>query len=86
MRDASKQHDLFLFADNKWRETFKVIPKPPYKFSYKFEDAMGEREPEACARLESGRSVLELRATRMAMEPTVPSPTSQSLAPGFTAV
>lgn len=40
MREMSKQYDLF--ADNTWRETFKVIPKLPYKFSYKFEDASGQ--------------------------------------------
>ncbi|MFY0572905.1 hypothetical protein ACN28E_55010 [Archangium lansingense] len=28
---------------NTWRETFKVIPKLPYKFSYKFEDAAGKK-------------------------------------------
>jgi hypothetical protein len=39
MRDATKQYDLF--ADNTWRETFKIIPKLPYSFSYKFEDADG---------------------------------------------
>ena len=41
MRDATKQHDLF--ADNTWRETFKVIAKLPYSFSYKFEDATGKK-------------------------------------------
>ena len=41
MREASKQYDLF--ADNTWRETFRVIPKLPYKFSYEFEDAAGRR-------------------------------------------
>lgn len=40
MREASKQHELF--ADNTWRETFRIIPKLPYKFSYKFEDAAGK--------------------------------------------
>src|SRR5690606_27733528 len=30
MREASKQYDLF--ADNPWRETFKIIRKLPYKF------------------------------------------------------
>ncbi len=39
MRDATKQYDLF--ADNTWRETFKLIAKLPYSFSYKFEDAAG---------------------------------------------
>ncbi len=40
MRELSRQHDLF--EDNAWRETFKVIPKLPYKFSYKFEDSTGK--------------------------------------------
>lgn len=39
MRDATKQFDLF--ADNSWRETFRLIPKLPYSFSYRFEDATG---------------------------------------------
>lgn len=34
---------LGLFEDNSWRETFRVIPKLPYSFSYKFEDAAGCR-------------------------------------------
>lgn len=41
MRDATKQYDLF--ADNTWRETFKVIDKLPYSFSYRFEDAAGKK-------------------------------------------
>lgn len=41
MRDATKQHDLF--ADNTWRETFRIIAKLPYSFSYKFEDATGKK-------------------------------------------
>ena len=41
MREATKQNDLF--ADNTWRETFKVINKLPYSFSYKFEDAGGRQ-------------------------------------------
>jgi hypothetical protein len=41
MREASRQHDLF--EDNAWRETFRLIPKLPYKFSYRFEDAAGKR-------------------------------------------
>ena len=41
MREATKQHDLF--SDNAWRETFKIIEKLPYSFSYKFEDAAGRR-------------------------------------------
>jgi hypothetical protein len=34
---------LSLFDDNEWRQTFRVIPKLPYKFSYRFEDAHGQR-------------------------------------------
>lgn len=41
MREATKQYDLF--ADNTWRETFKVIDKLPYSFSFKFEDADGRQ-------------------------------------------
>jgi hypothetical protein len=39
MRDATKQYDLF--ADNTSRETFRLIDKLPYSFSYRFEDAVG---------------------------------------------
>ena len=38
-REASKQLDLF--EDNAWRETFRLVDKLPYKFSYAFEDATG---------------------------------------------
>lgn len=41
MRDAHSQ--LELFEDNDWRETFKVIPKMPYSFSYKFSDSAGRQ-------------------------------------------
>lgn len=41
MRESTKQYDLF--ADNTWRETFKLIDKLPYSFSYKFEDAAGKQ-------------------------------------------
>jgi hypothetical protein len=40
MRELSNQYDLF--ADNTWRETFRVIPKLPYSFSYKFADDAGK--------------------------------------------
>jgi hypothetical protein len=40
MRDLHSQLDLF--GDNAWRETFRVIPKLPYSFSYRFEDATGK--------------------------------------------
>ena len=39
MREFHSQ--LGLFEDNSWRNTFEVIPKLPYNFSYKFEDAAG---------------------------------------------
>lgn len=41
MREATQQYELF--ADNTWRETFKIIAKLPYSFSYRFEDASGRR-------------------------------------------
>ena len=41
MRD--KTHQSELFAEEAWRETFKVIPKLPYSFSYLFEDADGRK-------------------------------------------
>ena len=33
---------LALFEDNSWRQTFQLIPKLPYSFSYRFEDAIGK--------------------------------------------
>lgn len=39
MRELHSQ--LELFEDNAWRQTFQVIPKLPYSFSYKFQDAAG---------------------------------------------
>lgn len=41
MRLRTSQTDLF--ADEDWRKTFQVIPKLPYSFSYRFEDADGRR-------------------------------------------
>ncbi len=41
MRELTNQLDLF--ADNSWRETFQIIPKLPYSFSYRFEDAVGKK-------------------------------------------
>ncbi|MDY0001548.1 MAG: hypothetical protein RBU30_09660 [Polyangia bacterium] len=40
MRSQYNQYDLF--DDNSWRETFRVVNKLPYNFSYKFEDATGK--------------------------------------------
>jgi len=39
IRARSQQKELF--AEEAWRETFKLIPKLPYSFSYRFEDADG---------------------------------------------
>ena len=41
MRALYNQMDLF--DDNSWRETFKVIPKMPFSFSYRFEDVDGRQ-------------------------------------------
>lgn len=41
MRESTKQ--LEIFADEAWRQTFQVIPKVPYSFSYQFEDADGKK-------------------------------------------
>ncbi|MBI5739358.1 MAG: hypothetical protein HZA16_01445 [Nitrospirae bacterium] len=40
MRDRSKQG--VLFEEEAWRQTFKLINKLPYSFSYRFEDADGK--------------------------------------------
>ena len=40
MRDRTLQG--VLFEEDAWRQTFKLIKKLPYSFSYKFEDADGE--------------------------------------------
>ena len=37
IRDQTKQSELF--SEHTWRKTFKLIPKLPYSFSYRFEDA-----------------------------------------------
>lgn len=41
IRNRAQQIELFadLFSDETWRNTFKIIPKLPYSFSYRFEDA-----------------------------------------------
>ena len=41
MRAAAAQGQLF--EAEKWRETFKLIPKSPYAFSYRFEDDAGRQ-------------------------------------------
>jgi len=39
MREQTKQGELF--AEEAWRKTFSLIPKLPFSFSYRFEDADG---------------------------------------------
>lgn len=39
MREATSQIEIF--AEDSWRQTFQVIPKMPYSFSYRFADADG---------------------------------------------
>ncbi len=41
MREQTRQTEMF--AEESWRETFKVIPKLPYAFSYRFEDVDGRK-------------------------------------------
>ncbi len=41
MRDQSRQTQMF--AEDVWRETFKIIPKLPYAFSCQLEDADGRK-------------------------------------------
>ncbi|HXJ58387.1 MAG TPA: hypothetical protein VNU68_17155 [Verrucomicrobiae bacterium] len=41
MRSRTNQGELF--SEEAWRETFKLIPKLPYSFSYEFEDADGKK-------------------------------------------
>jgi len=41
MRDQTRQTQMF--AEDAWRETFKLIPKLPYAFSYQIEDAAGRK-------------------------------------------
>ncbi|MEQ1824251.1 MAG: hypothetical protein ABL949_17225, partial [Fimbriimonadaceae bacterium] len=40
MRNRAAQGEMF--EDEAWRQTFKVIPKLPYSFSYRFEDETGK--------------------------------------------
>lgn len=41
MRDRTNQGELF--AEETWRQTFKLIPKLPYSFSYEFTDLGGRK-------------------------------------------
>lgn len=39
LRNRTRQEEMF--EDETWRQTFQLIPKLPYSFSYRFEDADG---------------------------------------------
>jgi hypothetical protein len=41
MREQTKQSQMF--AEDAWRQTFNIIPKLPYAFSYQIEDAVGKK-------------------------------------------
>lgn len=41
MRDTAAQGELFV--EEEWRQTFNLMPKLPYNFSYRFEDAEGRQ-------------------------------------------
>lgn len=41
MRDKASQGELF--AEEQWRQTFQLMPKLPYNFSYRFEDVDGRK-------------------------------------------
>jgi hypothetical protein len=41
MRNKASQGELF--PEDSWRETFKLIPKLPYTFSYQLEDSDGRK-------------------------------------------
>jgi hypothetical protein len=59
MRELTKQFELF--ADNSWRQTFKVIPKLPYSFSYPLRGCRRKEQRAASARLGGRRALLESR-------------------------
>lgn len=41
MRELHRQLDFF--DDERWKHTFRIIPKLPYNFSYRFEDTAGRK-------------------------------------------
>ena len=41
LQNAANQPDLF--TDNAWRDTFKIVNRLPYSFSYRFKDANGRK-------------------------------------------
>ena len=40
---ASNADQAELFEGDTWRQTFKLMPKLPFKFSYRFQDAAGKQ-------------------------------------------
>lgn len=40
MREATKQTEMF--SEDRWRETFRLVRKLPWRFSYRFEDDTGK--------------------------------------------
>lgn len=63
MRNKASQGDLFA---EEWRKTFKVIPKLPYSFSYRFVDADG-RESKLQMRLPSPNLEIIIGTVRFVM-------------------
>jgi len=41
MRERTSQMEIF--AEDAWRQTFRLIPKLPFSFSYQLEDAVGRK-------------------------------------------
>ena len=53
MRSNADQAELF--EGDTWRQTFKLMPKLPFKFSYRFEDAAGKPSEMRVLDWETGR-------------------------------
>jgi len=63
MREMASQGELF--DDEQWRKTFSLMPKLPYNFSYRFEDADGRRSDLQVLDWEAGQLFHNcLRSTR----------------------
>ena len=59
MRHRSDQGELF--GGDSWRQTFTLIPKLPFKFSYRFEDADGKKSELRILDWEAGQLFLNCR-------------------------
>jgi hypothetical protein len=59
MRNRSDQGELF--GGDSWRQTFTLIPKLPFKFSYRFEDADGKKSELQILDWEAGQLFLNCR-------------------------